>query len=384
MQAIINEPRPAARALLIGISGALGNKITKNLKLGGLKGAHKDVRAMKKLLIEQYGFCPADIVTLLDKQGSEQPTRANILRQIDILVKDAKAGDHFVFHYAGHSTQTENRKQTEEDDMDECIIPSDGEANIIKDDELRQRLVDPLPVGSNLVAILDSCHSASLLDLEHYRCNRVYVPWVSKGRRMTDTLWNINVRRQAIDVDVSVFRPPEARTTSASDTLRQRSLQLSIPTSRRSRKHSVFEHRYEMESPIQQCDSPVALFPCDGFCSPKRDIPKANVISLASCQDNQLAWDDPKGRSMTQTLVTLLGENPHPTLHTLMTSLSHSVYQSTIEMHAANRSWKKTFRNWYITRGEKPKSVEGVESDNFQDPQLSSHRPLDMNALFSL
>ena len=67
--------------------------------------------------------------------------------------------------------------------------------------ELKEMLVDPLPVGSSLLvrnlcsasifvipharvfqAILDTCHSGTLLHLPHYHCNDVYVPWQSKDR----------------------------------------------------------------------------------------------------------------------------------------------------------------------------------------------------------
>ena len=77
--------------------------------------------------------------------------------------------------------------------------------------ELKNILVDPLPVGCNLLvgsflfrvyfyiliccvlqAILDTCHSGTMLDLPHYHCNNVYVPWQSKGERRTMTMQNIN------------------------------------------------------------------------------------------------------------------------------------------------------------------------------------------------
>jgi hypothetical protein len=70
------------------------------------------------------------------------------------------------------------------------LITSD-EKNII-DNELKNILVDPLPVGCTLLAILDTCHSGTMLDLPHYHCNNVYVPWQSKGERRTMTMQNIN------------------------------------------------------------------------------------------------------------------------------------------------------------------------------------------------
>lgn len=77
--------------------------------------------------------------------------------------------------------------------------------------DLKDILVNPLPVGCNLLvgsllfracfriliyrvlqAILDTCHSGTMLDLPHYHCNNVYVPWQSKGERRTMTMQNIN------------------------------------------------------------------------------------------------------------------------------------------------------------------------------------------------
>ncbi|KAJ6487854.1 caspase domain-containing protein [Mycena sanguinolenta] len=184
---------PKRKALLIGITygSAAGTTV--------LNGPHADVAVMKKLLLDRYDYAESDIVVLLDsedKGGSTvpvvQPTRVNILRAIDNLVRGARKGDRFFFHYCGHTTQVENRSNSEEDGMDECLVPVDGEANKIVDNELRRHLVNSLPAGSSLVAVFDSCHSASLLDLAHFRCNRVYVPWTSKGRRRSDERWNAN------------------------------------------------------------------------------------------------------------------------------------------------------------------------------------------------
>jgi hypothetical protein len=70
--------------------------------------------------------------------------------------------------------------------------------------EIHKILVVPLPIGSRLVTVLDTCHSGSLLgtpvsrclsspllivlhvDLKHYRCNRVWIPWLYKGTRSSE------------------------------------------------------------------------------------------------------------------------------------------------------------------------------------------------------
>lgn len=35
----------------------------------------------------------------------------------------------------------------------------------------------------SLTAIFDSCHSGTLLDMDHYLCNGIYFPWLSRGKR---------------------------------------------------------------------------------------------------------------------------------------------------------------------------------------------------------
>ncbi|TDL18712.1 hypothetical protein BD410DRAFT_792874 [Rickenella mellea] len=94
------------------------------------------------------------------------------------LVKDARPGDHLVFAFSGHGSQTENYDGTELDGKDELIWPCDVEydgyedendqpvmSNYIKDDELKEILVDSLPQGVHFTAILDACHSGTGLDL---------------------------------------------------------------------------------------------------------------------------------------------------------------------------------------------------------------------------
>ncbi|PCH35032.1 hypothetical protein WOLCODRAFT_139697 [Wolfiporia cocos MD-104 SS10] len=68
---------------------------------------------------------------------------------------------------------------------------------LIVDNDLRKLLVDPLPVGAYLTAVLDSCHSGTLLDLKHYRCNTIYLPWVANGERKLRSRWENVVRKDA-------------------------------------------------------------------------------------------------------------------------------------------------------------------------------------------
>jgi hypothetical protein len=56
----------------------------------------------------------------------------------------------------------------EEDGFDDTIVPVDyQQTGQIRDDLLFERLVMPLPEGSQLTAVMDCCHSGTVLDLPY-------------------------------------------------------------------------------------------------------------------------------------------------------------------------------------------------------------------------
>ncbi|KAF5389522.1 hypothetical protein D9757_004225 [Collybiopsis confluens] len=169
----LNFPRPTKKALLIGI------KSTNQSKLEKLLQPHKDARMIQKLLIEQYQYREENIVTMLDcsriKDSDRHPTHANILRELHALVADAQPDDHLFFYYAGHVDQKPTDDPREVDGFDEYILPCDStgvDHNAIQDDLLKEILIENLPARCKLTAVIDACHSGTLLDLEHWRCNR--------------------------------------------------------------------------------------------------------------------------------------------------------------------------------------------------------------------
>lgn len=110
------------------------------------------------------------MVILTDDQQNpmSQPTKANILRAMHWLVKDARPNDSLFFHYSGHGGQTRDTDGDEEDGYDEVIYPVDFRTNgHIVDDEMHKILVNPLQPGVRLTSIFDSCHSGSALDLPY-------------------------------------------------------------------------------------------------------------------------------------------------------------------------------------------------------------------------
>lgn len=85
------------KALLIGINYF-------NQK-GQLRGCINDVKNMSTYLNKNFNYPLENMVLLTDDQQNpkSQPTKANILRAMHWLVKDAKPNDSLFFHYSGKS-----------------------------------------------------------------------------------------------------------------------------------------------------------------------------------------------------------------------------------------------------------------------------------------
>ncbi|KAI5121697.1 hypothetical protein M0805_002090 [Coniferiporia weirii] len=181
---LLDEPQsqtPGARkALSIGIQYTESGQysVERGFPPPMLQAAHRDPDVLKEI-IKHYGYQEKDIVVLKDDGKHTLPTGENILKAIDDLVRDARAGDHFVFHYSGHGSQVPNQEDDDDEDdgMDEVIWPvdiictEDGEVadNYIRDDELKKRLIDVLPAGTHLTIVFDCCHSGTGADLPNSR-----------------------------------------------------------------------------------------------------------------------------------------------------------------------------------------------------------------------
>lgn len=127
-----------------------------------LRGCVNDVIQISKNVVAK------SMVTMTELSSDPKliPTRQNMLNQIDLLVKDAKAGDRLLFQYSGHGSYERDRNGDEEDGRDEVICPLDYDsAGCISDDVIKAHLIDPLPEGCKLFAIFDSCHSGTIVDL---------------------------------------------------------------------------------------------------------------------------------------------------------------------------------------------------------------------------
>ncbi|TFK39198.1 caspase domain-containing protein [Crucibulum laeve] len=335
------SPQPRTkRALLIGI----------NYK-SHLKGPHKDVNDMKALLQAEYGYAEDNIVLMSDHRSVKselQPTHDNIMRELKIFSSRVLPCEDRFFLYCGHSSQTEKIEgkpkvdNEEEDGQDEYIIPSDGKAGlkpwdipekVILDDVLKKHLVDTLVPGSRLVAMFDSCHSATLLDLSHHRCNRV-VSLTSCFRRIVRRIWE-----------------PVHDVLTTEKYLSRETLQ-----------------RLLGKNLSKKLINPIG---CNGFCPRSRSkfSNSSSVICISACKDSQTSLESPNGYSMTQMVIKLLKDNPNPSIKELLRFTSDDFDRMKDEARS-QASGRGTPCDESIFRG--------------QAPQVSSPQPLNMDDFFSL
>jgi len=135
-----------------------------------LKGCINDVNCLKYLLTTRFNFPEDSIVTLteVEKDSKRIPTKRNIQRWMHWLVQNCQPGDSLVFHYSGHGSQQKDYTGHEVDGYDETLLPLDFRTEgMIVDNEINDSLVKPLPLGARLHAIIDACHSGTVLDLPY-------------------------------------------------------------------------------------------------------------------------------------------------------------------------------------------------------------------------
>ena len=125
----------------------------------------------------QLSGCITDVQSLNDKFGSsydveiitdltnKKPTRSVILSEFSALLESANVGDTVLFAFSGHGSYTTDLNRDEIDGLDEMVISCDLYG--VMDDDFKTIIRQKLKTGATLVALFDSCHSGSILDLKY-------------------------------------------------------------------------------------------------------------------------------------------------------------------------------------------------------------------------
>ncbi|KAJ6533230.1 hypothetical protein B0H19DRAFT_1272618 [Mycena capillaripes] len=137
-------------------------------------------------------------------------------------------------------------------------------------------------------------------------------------------------------------------------------------------------------------ESPLAAY-CQGWCRELHDdmplsggkdgqVERADIISLGSCKDSELSWENEEGVGMTQALIEVLKMDPHPTLRDLVTKISHTLHGYARERHRRAMNWKEYRKAQKIMSS----GLGSFDTETFQHPQLASHKPLDLDTKWDI
>jgi len=124
-----------------------------------LTGCINDVQLLNDKFAGSYDI---EIITDLT---NKKPTRSVILSEFSALLESANVGDTVLFAFSGHGSCTTDLNRDEIDGLDEMIISCDLYGVI--DDDFKTIIRQKLKTGATLIALFDSCHSGSMLDLKY-------------------------------------------------------------------------------------------------------------------------------------------------------------------------------------------------------------------------
>ena len=153
-------PGPGRRGLLIGIN-YLNTKAE-------LSGCINDVKRMAQRMQGTYQLL---VLTDDSKDSNRVPTKDNIMRGLVWLARGMLAGgkETAFLHFSGHGSQQKDKTGDEIDGLDETICPVDySTSGMITDNDLKSVLLTRIPTGNRLLAVMDCCHSGTVLDLPYY------------------------------------------------------------------------------------------------------------------------------------------------------------------------------------------------------------------------
>ncbi|TRM60923.1 caspase domain-containing protein [Schizophyllum amplum] len=354
---------PTKRALLIGVR--YGTWAPDHQ----LQNTHSDVRLMRELLIDEFGFGRENIKMMLDDDSVDpmlHPTHHNIMREIRTFSLRSLKGDKIVILYAGHGHELERKINdgAERDGMDQYIIPSDApdvffdadcaidDKCMIKDDILYSFLVERLPPGCELAAFMDCCSSGTALDLYHDQCHNVdrftsLVRRISRKARQALGTRQEAEKRGTGTYDFKVVNVPVRKSAY-------------VPTSR-----------------------------CSGDCARVDGPVSKKAICISACHDSESTFEA-KGISFTAAVVSALRANHSLSVEALAreTQAIMDGYRRKLNLKAEKQYEKKRRHRKYffgaLHRDDDALISEPPPLLRRQTIQVSSNAPLDMSRVYVL
>lgn len=209
---------------------------------GPLVACEADVRSMERIC-RSRGFATEQLLT-------KAATRDAVIKGIRNAAKTLKKGDIFCLSYSGHGGQLPDLNGDEDDSLDETWCLYDGE---MLDDELH-RLYAEFEKGVRVLVFSDSCHSGTVTRM-----------MMRAGTASVSSSGAISAAGPAAAQPAYRIMPPEAQLRT-------------------------YEDNQAMYDKLLQQKAPPAK-------------PKATVLLVSGCQDNQLSMDGPFNGAFTGALV---------------------------------------------------------------------------------
>ena len=163
-----------------------------------LSGCINDINFLKDKLSNTYGYNKFNLLT--DISGVK-PTRDNILSNFRNFLSSSRAGDFLFFGFSGHGSQIYDTNGDEIDRIDETIVGCDLQN--VKDDELKQIIMNNLKPNVTLFCVFDSCHSGTVLDLKYQYLDSLNYNSFSENNTNLETNGNVIMISGCMDSQTS-------------------------------------------------------------------------------------------------------------------------------------------------------------------------------------
>jgi len=158
---IFKTPKKPKAAVLVGCN-YYNNRSNK------LNGCIDDIVNVKNVLTQYYEYTQDKTVMLRDdslKNTLLLPTKDNILNHLTRLVNTSSQYSEIFFMFSGHGMQT-TTEETEEDELEEVILPLDYETKGCITDSMIYEIIKHVHPSCNMILLFDSCNSGTICDLQ--------------------------------------------------------------------------------------------------------------------------------------------------------------------------------------------------------------------------
>lgn len=162
-----------------------------------LNGCINDVSLIRNY-ISQKGFSN---ITMFTDKTDKKPTKNNIITELQNFLINSNENDLLYFHYSGHGSYVQDYNNDELDAKDETIVSQD--LKNITDDELISVIKQKLPKNRTLIAVFDSCHSGTVLDLKYSISNVNNKFYITENMKYDDIHPNIILLSGCLDSQYS-------------------------------------------------------------------------------------------------------------------------------------------------------------------------------------